>query len=51
MDIPMHVGAAELLLYSFFVYISINIRENKFSDYCSTLRDYISSSNYDNYTN
>ena len=44
----MHVGAAELLLYSFFVHISINVRVNIFSDYYPTLGDYISSSNYDN---
>ena len=51
MDIPMHIGTAELLLYSFIVHISINVRVNNFSDYRPTLRDYISGSNYDNYTN
>ena len=47
----MHVGTAEFLLYSFIVHISINVWVNNFSDYRPTLRDYISSSKYDNYTN
>ena len=51
MDIPIHVGTAEILLYSFFVHISINVRVNKFSDHGPTLRDNISGSNDDNYTN